>query len=241
MLHYRWLGLAIKAQQIKGNERLFKSRTCCTTLTVSAGCPTTIPAEPPSQPATKSHHQFDDIFSLCLHLIGQLLSLKKDTTDTKLPQQLPQSLAVLYPSLQPLGHHMTCLCVCVCLCLCLCNCCFVAVFARLCWFRSNPPLFSPSAAMCLVFLFVFVFVFLFYSVCVFSWLCSAQSGPPLQPLGRHVTLSLGSRLVRCKQQFFTPARSIPKCFDVIRMLTSLQSQLYALECVNMVNILSGKS
>ena len=50
--------------------------------------------------------------------------------------------------------------VCVCLCLCLCNCCFVAVFARLCWFRSNPPLFSPSAAMCLVFLFVFVFVFL---------------------------------------------------------------------------------
>ena len=81
----------------RGNERLYKSRTCCTTLTVSAGCPTTIPAEPPSQPATKSHHQFDDIFSLCFHLIGPRLSLKKDTTDTKLPQQLPQSLAVLYP------------------------------------------------------------------------------------------------------------------------------------------------
>ena len=81
------------------------------------------------------------------------------------------------PSLKPLGPHMTCLCVCVYLCLCLCHCCFVAVFARLCWFRSNPPLFSPSAAMWYFFVFVFVFVFLFYSVFVFSWLCCAQSGP----------------------------------------------------------------
>ena len=132
------------------------------------------------------------------------------------------------PSLQPLSPHVTCLFVCVCLCLCLCHCCFVAVFARLCWFLSNSPSFLYAAAMWLVFVFVFVSVFLFYSVFVFSWLCCAQSGPPLQPLGRHVTLSLGSRLVRCKQ-FFTPARSIPNCLDVIRMLTSLHFQSYALE------------
>ena len=127
---------------------------------------------------------------------------------------------------------MTCLCVCVYLCLCLCHCCFVAVFARLCWFRSNPPLFSPCSChvtcLCIC---LCLCVFVLFCLCLFlAVLCSIWS--TLQPLGRHVTLSLGSRLVRCKQQFFTPARYIPKCFDVIRMSTSLHSQLYALECVN---------
>ena len=46
-------------------------KTCWTTLTVSAGWPTTMPAEPPIQPATKSHHQFEDILAL------QLLTLCK--------------------------------------------------------------------------------------------------------------------------------------------------------------------